>query len=286
MEFQNLPQQIQEWLASEKLTYLIISLNRKIGAQGERESLVPSLIYSLATQEVAPEAIPQILIEEKVGDESTIKFIRQTMRDILLRPIQPALNNLGIDIEKIALGLPVLSAPPGFGAPAPVTPVPTLSEFRETNPPAPAAPMAAASIPGPTPPAKAAPIPPPVDLRNKQPAAPERATLNPARPAPVKSPPPADQPFILHREGGPSSMAPPTLSAPTPVPTQKPTAWPADHPQTVNLRVSSQTQTPSPAPASIPPAPKLPNVPAPLEKPKSAPVKRVVHYSGPVTPIG
>ena len=65
-KFPELPEKIREWLTSERVTYTIIEINKKLDLFGNSLSVIPNLITRLVTQNLEPKNFIQEL-EDGLG---------------------------------------------------------------------------------------------------------------------------------------------------------------------------------------------------------------------------
>lgn len=161
--FEALPESVKDWLASERLTYLIIDINRRLGLRAEKQAVIPNLIFRLATRDLNPKNFINELSQQLNLSFSSAKALVHELEEKILKPIEISLRNkVGVDVKSIYLGEP---------------------EVVEKKPPV-------AIISPPTSPTRVAPPPPPIRVEPpKIPSAPSpEATAGDAKP------------FILHEE--------------------------------------------------------------------------------------
>lgn len=130
--FSDLPENIREWLASTRLTYIVIDMNRRLGIREEREIIIPQLINDLVFGEVEPRRFINELSSRLNLSPSSAKIITKEIEEKILHPIEPGLKELGIDVgllhfpeepEKLRTGEIEKIKPE-------ITPIPTLPEKK------------------------------------------------------------------------------------------------------------------------------------------------------------
>lgn len=183
-KFIDLPEKVREWLTSERVTFTIIELNKKLDLIGNSLSVIPNLVTRLVTNNLEPKNFIQEL-EDGLGldSEQAVEISKEIVEKIL-KPIDLQLKETGVFANLIFGGTPV---PPAPATPAvPTRPAPIL----------PSTPTAPAPIPRPTPlpstilqtpsapTPRPAPIPPPLPPIVKIPinVAPSKPPLPPIPP--------------------------------------------------------------------------------------------------------
>jgi hypothetical protein len=268
MELNEIPEKIRDWIGSEEITNLIIDLNGRINTPEEKISVIPRIVFRVATKTLPISEIRKTLAEELGLDSVKVDAIANEFKEKILKPIDSDLRKIGVDIQLITENETLPRKAP---APEPVQKkesalpqTPALAQKpsnRETQAVPPQQTANQARFMG-----------KPVDLREKQPevARPGQTVIHKSvlkeAPKPekreraqetstpaVKSERPDDKPFIISAEkkAGPSTT-------PAPPETQE---------QTVDLSKPEKASAPQEA------------------KTKKQSGHRVVHYSGPVTKI-
>jgi len=137
LEFNNLPEPLQEWLSSERVTQQIIIINERLGTVGSSARIIPSLLYRLVTKRLdARDFINQLHAELKISLVEA-KIVTQEIDQVILRPIRGQLKNaIDLDINLLYAWEPKQATPSigeiaeeepktPFVAPSPTTPTPT-----------------------------------------------------------------------------------------------------------------------------------------------------------------
>ncbi len=108
VEFNNLPIPIKDWISSLQATYLIMEINKKLGLfNGEREVIIPSLIFKLITKSVDPSDFVNELSHELNISFENAKTITEDIEKNVLHPIEIDLRgDIGIDIKLFYIGKP------------------------------------------------------------------------------------------------------------------------------------------------------------------------------------
>lgn len=106
--FVQLPDNVRQWLASEKVLAVITDMNDRLEYYGDKVGVIPWLIMRLAVKDLAPKYFMSELRDYLVVDENEARAITEEIDKRILRPIEPALNRLGIDLNSLYLG----QAPP------------------------------------------------------------------------------------------------------------------------------------------------------------------------------
>ncbi|OGY61972.1 MAG: hypothetical protein A2745_01050 [Candidatus Harrisonbacteria bacterium RIFCSPHIGHO2_01_FULL_44_13] len=138
IDFSSLPPLIREWLASNRLTYAIMAINRRLGFVNERQSILPSIIYDLATMEIRPQDFTRELSARLDISFSAAKIIAREIEEKILNPVETTLKNeLGIDAKLIYLGEEQASKRPvaatkekGWAATAPALKIEKTPEIK------------------------------------------------------------------------------------------------------------------------------------------------------------
>lgn len=105
-EIQNLlkdvPQDIRYWLGSEKTTYFISALNQKLGLEGDRQRIIPRLLFRLETRNLLPQNFVSELSKELDKPVEELKPIIEEIKKNILLPIDADLFRWGVDIRQIS----------------------------------------------------------------------------------------------------------------------------------------------------------------------------------------
>lgn len=185
-KFSELPEKIREWLTSERVTYMIIEMNKKLDLFGNSLSVIPNLITRLATKNLEPKNFIQEL-ENGLGlDNEQAQEISREIVEKILRPVDLPLKETGVFIGLIYGGATSSAIPPRPQSPTPPVPQPPQV------PPIPKPPIppsgAEALAKAPTPPRPTPPL-----ITTKEMAHPEESIQNKVIPIPVKRPQPPQQ---------------------------------------------------------------------------------------------
>lgn len=98
---QEVPEDIKEWIGSEKITNTIIKLNKKLGLKDEKIKTIPRLMLKLETKELHPaEFIEEIAHSLDIGMKSA-NMIAEEIKEEILDPIEPSLKQWGVNIDLI-----------------------------------------------------------------------------------------------------------------------------------------------------------------------------------------
>jgi hypothetical protein len=100
-KFEKLPDAIREWLTSEKVTYMIVDINRRLDLVGYLSAIIPGLITRLVVGDLSPEYFTQELSDNLFIELGDAKNISNEIEDKILKPIASQLRNIDIDIVKI-----------------------------------------------------------------------------------------------------------------------------------------------------------------------------------------
>ncbi|GEM_PF-2728813 len=151
--FLELPEKIRDWLTSERATYTIIEMNKKLDLFGNLLTVIPNLITKLVTKNLDPKNFVKELGDGLGLDNEQAQEVTREIMEKILRPVDLPLKQVGVFIGLI-YGMP--SAAPT--APRPAVPLaqPSLGEARPTEvgrPTPPRPPAIPPTIP-------AAPVPP------------------------------------------------------------------------------------------------------------------------------
>lgn len=100
---QKVPEEIRDWFGSEKVTRLIMEINRMFGLKDERTSVIPWLLYLLEIKELpAYDFIDFLALKLKTTPQKALIIAKEIKEKILL-PIQGRLISWGIDPDLIDL---------------------------------------------------------------------------------------------------------------------------------------------------------------------------------------
>jgi hypothetical protein len=136
--FQNLPEPIQDWLASESVTNRIIEINKKAGIFGAAIQIIPRLIARLVIKDLDPQHFINELHRESGVGLAEAKLITQDIDQFILKPIQIILRDkVGVDINLIYAWEP--GAPSKPAAPPPSVEKTPPIETPAVSPPVPEA---------------------------------------------------------------------------------------------------------------------------------------------------
>lgn len=142
--FVQLPDNVRKWLASEKVLAVVTDMNDRLEYFGDKVSVIPWLITRLAVKDLAPKYFMSELRDYLVVDENEARAITEEIDKRILRPIEPALTRLDIDLNSLYLGQAApataeevgnkkyevrggeIGAPRQFGVDVPEKPTPNL----------------------------------------------------------------------------------------------------------------------------------------------------------------
>lgn len=102
--FVELPDNVRKWLASEKVLAVVTDMNDRLEYFGDKVGVIPWLITRLAVKDLAPKYFMSELRDYLVVDENEARAITEEIDKRILRPIEPALNRLDIDLNSLYLG--------------------------------------------------------------------------------------------------------------------------------------------------------------------------------------
>ncbi len=100
IEFNDLPKPIRSWLASSRNTDFLIEFNRKIGIDGKQRTILPELIYRIATLNLEPrDLVSEIALQLNLSDSSA-KIVAQELEKNIFHEVEDVLREeLGIDLN-------------------------------------------------------------------------------------------------------------------------------------------------------------------------------------------
>lgn len=152
--FLELPEKIREWLTSERATYTVIEINKRLGLFGEDLKIIPRLIARFVVKDLPPENFIKELAEQLLIEQDAAETMAQDIVQRIFRPIDLSLKEIGV-FSALIFAKPQ----PSFPSTIPSS-QPSESPLLETAvPPLPPAP------PPVTPPAPAKPAPPLIATR-------------------------------------------------------------------------------------------------------------------------
>lgn len=201
---QSVPQEIRNWIGSEKTTYLIGDINRRLGFEEENLRIIPRLILRLEVRNLLPQNFAAELNKELNKPIAELKPIIEEIKENILQPIENELFKWGVDIRLIKAegGMPLSNqAAPTLEIKTPGS-LPAHPPLTE-KPSAPAPVVSNQPVPPPMPPSpplnRVEIIPPPA------PAAPEKPAASPTPPilqsaAPQPATPQQNAPFMLYKK--------------------------------------------------------------------------------------
>lgn len=137
-QFLELPEKVRDWLTSERVTYTIIEINKKLDLFGGLLTVIPNLITKLVTKNLDPKNfIKELRDGLGLDDDQAQQFGREIVEKIL-RPIDLPLKETGVFIGLVygttrtaAPTTPTQPPPP----PKPAVPIPPVTPAP--TPPAP-----------------------------------------------------------------------------------------------------------------------------------------------------
>lgn len=99
--FMELPERVRDWLTSERVTYTIIEINKKLDLFGSLLTVIPNLITKLVTKNLDPKNFTKEL-EDGLGiDNEQAQGISREIVEKILRPIDLPLKETGVFVGLI-----------------------------------------------------------------------------------------------------------------------------------------------------------------------------------------
>lgn len=160
--FLELPEKVRDWLTSERATYTIIEINKKLDLFGNLLGFIPDLITRLVTKDLDPKDFTKKL-ENGLGlDSEQAQEVTREIVEKILRPVDLPLKETGVFIGLIyGLASSAPSTPSVSSVPS-TPPLPNLPAGRQglvageakspTPPTPPATPQRPVASTPPTPP--------------------------------------------------------------------------------------------------------------------------------------
>lgn len=151
--FLELPSRIKEWLTSERATFIVIEINKRLELVGEDLKIIPRLIARLVIKDLAPENFISELSKQLRIEGNAAETITQDIFQRILRPIDMFLKEINVFPELIfGKGQKIPPQPLRIVPPIPpsVSPIPR---------PAPSIPLTSPRPTPPTPPTAPSTIP-------------------------------------------------------------------------------------------------------------------------------
>ena len=104
-DFRELPEPVKLWLSSSSLTFLVETINKRLGFKDEgKMRVIPSAVLRLVLGNLAPEDFINDLAVKLGISFSSVKMLAHEIEEKLLKPIEiPLRTELGIDIAIIHL---------------------------------------------------------------------------------------------------------------------------------------------------------------------------------------
>lgn len=104
-KFVYLPEKIQDWLGSDKLSFAIGEFNEKLKLPLEKQNVVASLVLRLTVCDIAPENLISEIMTQLEYDFAKAKELTLEIEEKLLKPMRAVLKTeLDIDIDLIKEG--------------------------------------------------------------------------------------------------------------------------------------------------------------------------------------
>ena len=105
IEFDDLAKPIRIWLASIRVTNFLIEFNRKLGIDGIQRTILPELIYRIATLNLEPrDLVSEIALQLNLSDSSA-RIVAQELEKNVFHEVENVLREeLGIDISQLHFG--------------------------------------------------------------------------------------------------------------------------------------------------------------------------------------
>lgn len=99
-----LPDNVRNWLASEKVLGIVVDINNRLDCVGGKVGIIPWLITRLAVKDLAPKYFMSELRDYLVVSEDEARAIAEELDKKILRPVELSLNRLDIDLNSLYLG--------------------------------------------------------------------------------------------------------------------------------------------------------------------------------------
>ncbi len=105
IEFNDLAKPIRSWLASARNTDFLIEFNRKLGIDGIQRTILPELVYRIATLNLEPrDLVSEIALQLNLSDSSA-RIVAQELEKNVFHEVETVLREeLGIDISQLHFG--------------------------------------------------------------------------------------------------------------------------------------------------------------------------------------
>lgn len=135
--FNELPEKIRDWLTSERATYAVVEINKKLEIFGEALRVIPGLITRLVVKQLEPKDFAGEL-SEKLGLSNA--EAAETAREIfekILKPIDLQLKEVGV-FSGLIFARTTQTPPPPPTTSAPTTPTfqtPPIPSIQRPVPP-------------------------------------------------------------------------------------------------------------------------------------------------------
>ena len=100
-----MPPKIKDWLLSDSVTYSIVGLNEKIGAEGNMVKIIPTLIAKISVNQLPPENLAEELNLYFDLDQNNLTYLINSIKEKIFKPIEGQLLSVSVDINKI--GMPI-----------------------------------------------------------------------------------------------------------------------------------------------------------------------------------
>ena len=141
----SLPTDIKDWILSDSVLAITISINSRAGLWGSELSVIPSLITRLVLRQIKPVAfLPELIRQLPMLTVGQASGVAEQIRDRILQPIRNGLrNSLGINYLEIttvppAANTPVVRSMPVEKPAVAVAPKPPVVPSRPAAPAQPA----------------------------------------------------------------------------------------------------------------------------------------------------
>ncbi|MDO8430017.1 MAG: hypothetical protein Q7S73_01455 [bacterium] len=258
--FESLPPNVKERLSSLQTTYLVTEINQRLGIKNERGIIIPKLIFRLVTQDIEPTEFINALSHELMVSFTTAKSIAEDIENKILKPIENELRrDVGVDVKLIYFGKPGSASAAQKPATEPATQSAAIP-LETARPIGPSGAQARAeSLTGPASSLGQASV----QKSFKDFLEPSLAPKKEEAKIDLQSLEAPSSPFILHQETEVSSPKPTFNARPD-----------------LSIKIQNYSRPASEEKKSASKA-----VSVRLETPENNPAARVVHYSGPRTPI-